>query len=720
MRIFVTIIISILSLSNALAQDPDPRYIQSKDAAIMINATIETEPAPQVTLNWNATDLCVQIEISRKAVDTDSWKVLRNLDGAETSFVDDGIEAGEAYEYRIQGIYQASAIWRVRLGDTSIVDTTMPNNFLATGYAYVGVESEENHTFGKILILVDETIAAPLAMEIERLENDLIAEGWSVVKKEVPRHEEFDSAAVKNTKRIILDEYDKDDNLSAVLLLGRVVVPYSGCIYPDGHTNHFGAWPADVYYGDMDDSRWTDRTDYETNGKRPVQENVADDGKFDQSIVPGSIELMVGRVDFYNMPQFEESEIELLRRYLDKNHDYRTGEFYAERRGLIDDNFGARRYMQCFASCGYRHFGSFFGFDAVKKLDWFGTLQTDSYLWAYGCGGGVKNQQDGSSEFANSAGVGSTVDFSTKPSKAVFQCLLASYSGDWDSENNLMRAMIASEPYGLTCAWSGFPHWYFHHMDLGFPIGYSARLTQSNYDTYMGSSYQSGQSFVLMGQGLKNIHVALMGDPTLTMYGSDVAEPKNLQVVQPLGKPVELAWEAPAIDDIYHFNIYRAPVQEDGTLGKFEKMNSEPVFGTEFVDEELYEGELVYLVRTVQLKTNNSGSHYAMSRGVFQNVVATDVPEGAKFAFDVSCAPNPAIEFANISLELAAPANVHAQIFDASGRLIKTANEGWLSSGGHRFVWNLENVDGAKVRPGVYYAKILAGNSFVVQKIVVI
>mgnify|MGYP000013517969 CR=1 FL=1 len=29
-------------------------------------------------------------------------------------------------------------------------------------------------------------------------------------------------------------------------------MPYSGNIYPDGHTDHRGAWPADTYYGDID------------------------------------------------------------------------------------------------------------------------------------------------------------------------------------------------------------------------------------------------------------------------------------------------------------------------------------------------------------------------------------------------------------------------------------------------------------------------------------
>lgn len=51
----------------------------------------------------------------------------------------------------------------------------------------------------------------------------------------------------------------QDSNL-VVFLLGRVPVPYSGDIAPDGHQNdHRGAWPCDGYYACLE-GIWTDNT----------------------------------------------------------------------------------------------------------------------------------------------------------------------------------------------------------------------------------------------------------------------------------------------------------------------------------------------------------------------------------------------------------------------------------------------------------------------------
>ena len=80
------------------------------------------------------------------------------------------------------------------------------------------------------------------------------------------------------------------------------------------------------------DGRWTDE-----NG----------DGIYDQSAVPSEVELQVGRVDFadftgkfggaeYAFP----SEIELLARYLDKDHAFRQVAVRATPRALIGNLVG--------------------------------------------------------------------------------------------------------------------------------------------------------------------------------------------------------------------------------------------------------------------------------------------------------------------------------------------------------------------------------------------
>ena len=106
-------------------------------------------------------------------------------------------------------------------------------------------------------------------------------------------------------------------------------VPASGLIHPDGHTapgdDHAGAWPADVYYGDMDGT-WTTGSVNFINGNLSRVSNTTSDNKFDQRTVPDGprgipVELQVGRVDFHQINgqwarNAYPSEVELLRAYL--------------------------------------------------------------------------------------------------------------------------------------------------------------------------------------------------------------------------------------------------------------------------------------------------------------------------------------------------------------------------------------------------------------------
>ena len=105
-------------------------------------------------------------------------------------------------------------------------------------------------------------------------------------------------------KTAIVNWYNLDPIYAeAVFLFGHIPVPYSGNIGPDGHSNHIGAWPADVFYADVDGS-WTDVSVNNVSASQERNHNVPGDGKFDQSVIASDLELMIGRVDFHNMPTF--------------------------------------------------------------------------------------------------------------------------------------------------------------------------------------------------------------------------------------------------------------------------------------------------------------------------------------------------------------------------------------------------------------------------------
>jgi hypothetical protein len=433
---------------------------------------------------------------------------------------------------------------------------------------------------GKVILLVESGVAAGLAFELERLQQDLVGDGWEVLRHDVAR-----TQSVQAVKQIIRNDYSADPGgVQSVFLLGHIPVPYSGNLAPDGHPDHKGAWPADVYYGDMDGT-WGDSAVTVTTASSGRNWNVPGDGKFDPSVLPSDVELQVGRVDLSNLPQFPASELELLRQYLNKNHQFRMKMVRADLRALVDDNFGTFS-GEAFAATGWRSFAPLVGFGSTAAADWFPTLGTQSHLWGYGCGAGT---------YTSASGVGTTADFSRNDPQVVFAMLFGSYFGDWDSENNFLRAALATPRHTLASAWAGRPYWQFHHMGLGATIGYSTRITQNNSSRYSAS------------RNTRSVHIALMGDPTLRMQ--PVAPPGALWLTNRT-TGIDLGWSASS-EAVAGYHVYSG----SSMGGPFTRLTPTPVTGLGFTDTQ-GRGS-VYMVRAVKLEVSASGTYYNASQGVF-------------------------------------------------------------------------------------------------------
>jgi len=429
--------------------------------------------------------------------------------------------------------------------------------------------------------VVDAAQAAPLAEPLLRLERDLRGDGWTVL-----RHDVAPVARAVDVKKLIRQDYEADrDGVKSVFLFGHVAVPYSGDFNPDGHPDHRGAWPADAYYGDMDEE-WSDEKVDSPKASRAENKNVPGDGKFDPTFLPSDVELEVGRVDLSQMPAFGKSETDLLRRYLDKDHAYRHGRLEAERRALICDQFGDFR-GEAFVSSGWRNFAPLVGDGRITAADWFKSLGEGSYLVAQGSGAGG---------YQSCAGVGTTADFAAKPTRAVFTILFGSYFGDWDSRDNLLRAPLAAETHGLVSMWAGRPHWFLHPLALGATIGSVTRLTQNNRDLYVPT-----------GKFTHGVHVALMGDPTLRLHR--VLPPSGLSS-KPDGSKLLLSWTAsPEADVSYH--VYHAPDEK----GPFARLTESPLRETRYSTDSAKPG--IYMIRALRLETGASGSYFNLSQGLF-------------------------------------------------------------------------------------------------------
>src|SRR6185503_3941276 len=256
--------------------------------------------------------------------------------------------------------------------------------------------------------MVEDSQAASLANELSRLEQDLIGDGWSVVRAGVSS-----TNTPIQVRSLIQSIYASDPaNTKALLLLGHIPVFRCGNIDVDDHGPR--AWPSDAFYGDVDGA-WNN-----------------------PDTIPSDVDLMVGRVDLSNMPAAGRSETELLRNYLNKDHNWRHGGIAVSRRGLIGNRIGDAN-GEAPAATGFRNFEPLLGPGntvlaneqdrAPDAQRWGSMLAAGSYLWADACSAGNYT-------ILSYMGVHGTYkdlwssDVIQSDSKAVFFILYASWMSD--------------------------------------------------------------------------------------------------------------------------------------------------------------------------------------------------------------------------------------------------------------------------------------------------
>ena len=318
----------------------------------------------------------------------------------------------------------------------------------------------------------------------------------------------------------------------------------------------------------------------------------------------------------YNLPTMKTydaamTEIELLRRYLDKDHAFRTREFAAQRRGLIDDQFYIS-YGENMAQGVWASDMTLVGAANITDQVDDGSVSTHIF----------PDKRATHYMFANADGPGSTTscgnimttDLFASPVMTynyVFTTLFGSYFGDWDKSNNIMRSALASKGSILTCAWSGRPYWWFHHMGNGDNIGYSAKVNMNNTGLYSANNS--------MGM----VHVSLLGDPSLRMHM--LCPPLNLKDTV-ISSHVKLTW-SPSIDSVLGYHVYKAPRRD--TI--FTRLTTTVIKDTFYNDPAVASGKYVYLVKAVQLEKNNSGTFYNTSRGALASNIDTVNDSPASF-----------------------------------------------------------------------------------------
>lgn len=551
--------------------------------------------------------------------------------------------------------------------------TTRP----AYGYIYVANELAPTHSRGRVLVLVEASALAALPDEVDRLKWDLIRDGYKVIIASANRN-----ASPLEVRNQIQTIHNNNSDLQTLFILGNVPVPYSGDIYPDTHTEHRGAWAADTYYGELN-GNWTDSVANRATAQFAYNHNVPGDGRFDQDSIPSKMELEVGRVDLHDMPAFAKSEIELLRQYLDKNHRFKTGQIMTIRKALIDDNF--RTAFAAPAASGFRNFGPMFSADQIEETDYFTTLKTEPYLFAYGCGSGSHISADG---------IGSTFDFANDSLLHIFSMLFGSQFGDWDNVNNFLRAPLASGNT-LTNCWAGSPPYTFHQMALGKSIGYCIKRSQNS----EGGVYLDGPQLV---------HTALMGDPTLRLH--TFRPPSALQVVQN-GNTIDLSWSASTDTPDANYHVYRSIDPEEGYI----LLNTQPIEDLFFMDNQLPQDTATYyyMVKADRLEQTPSGTYHNLTLGVIDSVnfeMPVNVSSIYQPAFTMF--PNPVDQYLSLQFSTVNEVPEQISVIDVNGnnRANFEVKPGMM---------NFE-ISTSKFSPGVYFLRLRKQGLFFTQRITVI
>lgn len=543
----------------------------SKDYTVGIKLSVQQSPL-RFQLSWNKAAAATQYKVFSKAPLALSWTERATLSATDTTFTDSSVTAGQGIEYQV---------------------VKLTPNYNGYGYIYAADGLDNYNYRGKLMLLVDSNYLLPLAAEIAQLQADLRGDGWQVVTRYVSR-----TGTAIQVKQHITSLWQQDSaNFKSVYLLGHVPVPYSGYVGPDGHTDHYGAWPSDLYYADPNNGQWTDHVLNVKVSSSPRNYNVPNDGKFDaDAIVPGSAKLHVGRVDMFNMPAFGLNDTLLTKRYLAKAHGFKQNQYAIVLRGLIEDAIGAFG-GEAFVRGGWGSYSGMFG-DSIREADFLTELRARSYMFTTTSGFG---------SYTSSSGIASTSDFVNDSLTSPFTSYFGSYFGDWDNTNNLLKAPLASRSLILTSTWSGRPVYYYHQMALGQTVGYCATASANSPRNLYFSEYVSN-----------GVHMGLMGDPSLRLHPMSSAS--NLTITSSCSG-INLKWTASADTGISGYRIYRAT----GLDAEYKWVAT--TTADSFVDVSAPAGHYYYMVRAERLQKTPSGTYYNMALGITDSVSYYPAPK---------------------------------------------------------------------------------------------
>jgi len=566
-------------------------------------------------LHWRRSPRYETTKIERRIRGSGTnWTTLNSGNATPAlQFTDTGITVGTLYDYRL-----------TELGP-SLQDLYLPGLVAA-------VEAPPVLSRGKVLMLVDNTLASSLQAELSQYSLDLVGDGWQVLSNSVARHDDTTWSANTNNIRIIKQSiqstYGAHTNLKLLVLVGHVAVPYTGMAAEDGHQylndNHFGAWSSDLYYADMDGVWTNDALPYQKPGipvRFGITTNIVGDGKFDHDFIPAdpggltnNIELGVGRIDFANLHYLSTSpgnlsELALLKRYFKKNHRYRLGLTSVLNRGIGRNFSEPPLYSSSWnmvaswgSRPGHRTLSSLYPAISERFVEGDFLAETNrlAYLWCHQFGYGDVDRLRAAHPTAEY--LASKFAYPERQPKAVIGMFFGSWFGDWNlSQNNFLRSFLGVPDYGLAAMW-GADQWPITEFSFGGSLG---ELQANSYQYWRDHEAKSEI------QAAPRRWFNLLGDPALRW--TPTRTPQSLTGMR-IGGEVSLSWIPGSTAEVRYF-VFRSTAGLFGPYGLVGNTNG--TLSTVYVDTGPPAGSLHYQLRSSELSTSGSGSFWNPSQSLF-------------------------------------------------------------------------------------------------------
>jgi len=98
----------------------------------------------------------------------------------------------------------------------------------------------------------------------------------------------------------------------------------------------------------------------------------------------------------------------------------------------------------------------------------------------------------------------------------------------------------------------------------------------------------------------------------------------------------------------------------------------------------------------------------------------TAVDPAASGPLRLAAGPNPAQEATGLSFALPTTGRVRLDVYDVAGRHVAMLADGVFGAGPHRVAWDLRDTAGARVRTGLYLARLSVGGASAVRRVVVV